>query len=194
MGGGHIGCCVGRTWCRLPCPRGWVQTPAGVAVPQATGALVGSPWEVPLPAGGSVLLNLTVSWPWTPAVLAETCARVGVELLVFRCSVVRVRGWALHRGPCSTALGSWHWGRVLPPSENLYLEKELTAIWPLWEISLKSGDNVKPLLTLSHGLWWLKGMASGGVQPDVVERTDGWPLAVSTRGVWVLVQLRKLHL
>lgn len=112
---------------------------------------------------------------------------LGVELLVLRRPMLRVWAWAPHRSPRSTALGSWHWGRVLPPSENLYLGKGASSYLAFWgnQFEMKSGANVKPVLTLSHGLCWLKGMASSGVQLDILERTNEWLLTVNTRGVWV---------
>lgn len=105
----------GQDVVRSPCPRGWVQTPAGGGSPQATRALVGLPTGAPLPAGGSVLRSLmTVSWPQTPAVLAEMAARIGVELLVLRCPVVvsgLVPHWfslhgagVLSLGPCTPTI------------------------------------------------------------------------------------------
>lgn len=62
---------------------------------------------------------------------------LGVELLVLRCPVLCVWAWAPHRGPRSMALGSWHWGHVLPPSENLYLGKGASSYLAKRESSLK---------------------------------------------------------
>lgn len=133
-------------------PRGQDVVP--VAVPQRLGAdtcrgAVPRAYTEPcwLPrrrpaCGWQRLRNLTVSWPCTPAVLAEMCARIGVELE--RCSDAP---WCVSgAGSLTEVLAPRRWGPgslgpVLPPSENLYLEKKLTAVWPFGEVSLKSGDN-----------------------------------------------------
>lgn len=147
--------------------------------------LLGSLQEAPLPAGGSVLRNLfhglALPQCWWKCV-SPWCRAAGAQMPRAAC-----RAWAPHRGPRSTALGSWHWGRVLPPSENLYLGKGASSYLAFLgnQFEMKSGANVKPVLTFYHGLCWLKGMASSGVQLDILESTNEWPLAVNTRGVWV---------